>query len=270
MKDILSSLRLQIYERLSSPLFGSFVVAWVCWNHRLLTILFSTLPVTERFHLIDTVHFPTTQAAWLIGFAYPMASALAFIFIYPFPSKWILAFWLKRQNELKKLRDEIEGQVLLTKKESQAIKSRALESNLKNEATIQQLRDELETAKEHIRKASEENANDGDKATLRQSAELADANTRIAELEGLLEASKKSVEPAQLEEGPHQVIKLLAEKSGSMKLDSIFRIFPESRVRTQHYLDETRDAGYTNVNVVNESVYLTPKGREYAVANKFV
>ena len=47
--------------------------------------------------------------------------------------------WLRRQNEAKQLRDKIDGETLLTREESQAIRRKALEANLKNEETIKSL-----------------------------------------------------------------------------------------------------------------------------------
>src|SRR4051812_5718839 len=34
MKDFLDSLRSQIGDRINSPIFGSFVITWLCWNHQ--------------------------------------------------------------------------------------------------------------------------------------------------------------------------------------------------------------------------------------------
>lgn len=89
MKDLIDSIRLQVHERMSSPLFGSFVIAWLGWNYRMLVVVFSTLPVKERFEVIDHQLYATPWAAWSKGLFFPLASALLFILIYPYPSKWI-------------------------------------------------------------------------------------------------------------------------------------------------------------------------------------
>jgi hypothetical protein len=230
MKDILSSLRLQIYERLSSPLFGSFVIAWICWNHRLLSVLFSGLPVSERFQFIDSVLLRTTWGAWSQCFVYPAASALAFIFIYPYPSKWILGFWLRRQNDAKALRDEIDGKTVLTREESQAIRMKALNANLKNEETIRQLRDELETAKELARSATitkegtDQSLTDEDSRLLQN--ELTGYQQKIAELQGEISAlQQSSAKRNELERGPHELIGHLARRDGRLKRFEVFGLF---------------------------------------------
>lgn len=274
MKDILSSLRLQIYERLSSPLFGSFVIAWICWNHRLLSVLFSSLPVSERFQFIDSVLLRTTWGAWSQCFVYPAASALAFIFIYPYPSKWILGFWLRRQNESKELRDKIDGETLLTRDESQAIKKKALEANLKHEETIRQLRDELETAKELARSATSTKEVTTKSTTGETAQELRHSQQIIAELQGEIAALRNtSAKGDELEKGPHEVIRKLAENNGRLSRAEIFNSFKEPRIRVEHYLDKIGKLGLTNTNTLSGDaaiVSLTSEGRAYAVDFGFV
>jgi hypothetical protein len=117
LKEIGNDLRTQFRERLSSPLIGSFAISWLIWNYRLLAVLFSNLSVVERFKYIDTVLYPTPWSTWISKLIGPLACALAYIFIYPYPAKAINGFWLRRENERKKQRDEIEGAALLTKEE---------------------------------------------------------------------------------------------------------------------------------------------------------
>src|SRR4051812_3673432 len=125
IKDLWKDLRLSFHERLSNPLIGSFVISWLVWNHRMLTVLFSSKTVEERFAYIDTTLYPNWQSALGHNLLGPLACALAYIFIYPYPAKWVNGFWLRRENERKKQRDEIEGGMLLTQKESEEIRMQA-------------------------------------------------------------------------------------------------------------------------------------------------
>jgi hypothetical protein len=122
MKNIIESVRLQIYERLSSPLFGSFVISWAGWNYRFLFVLLSSLPIEKRFEFIDG-HIYT--AWWEIlndCIIKPALTAILFVLLYPRISKFFYKDWLQRQVETKELRDEIEKATLLTREESQAIR----------------------------------------------------------------------------------------------------------------------------------------------------
>ena len=85
MKSVIDSIRLQLNERLNSPLFASFVLAWICWNHRFLTVLFSNLPVKERFELIDKQIYVSFWDKWGNGVLFPLVTSLLFILVYPYP-----------------------------------------------------------------------------------------------------------------------------------------------------------------------------------------
>ena len=59
------------------------------------------------------------------GMILPLFCALAFIFVYPHPARWVYAYWQREQQKEKLLRDKIEGQKLLTVEESQSALRRA-------------------------------------------------------------------------------------------------------------------------------------------------
>jgi hypothetical protein len=121
MRDLIDSIRIHIYQRLSSPLFGSFAIAWVCWNHQYLLILAANEPIQARLQIARMLVYPDTVTLWLRGFVWPALCAVLFILAYPYPSKLLFGYWHKRQVELKKLRDQIEGETLLTREESRKI-----------------------------------------------------------------------------------------------------------------------------------------------------
>lgn len=149
MKEILNSVRLQINERLNSPLFGSFFVAWVGWNHRLLFVLFSSQPVEKRFEFIDTQIYPTAWVVWNDGIIKPVLSAILFIYLYPIISKHFYGYWLKKQVELKTLRDGIESATLLTLEESRSFRMAMIKIREEYEGTINRLAAELDALKKN-------------------------------------------------------------------------------------------------------------------------
>jgi hypothetical protein len=38
--DAIKSIRAELYERVASPLLGSFIVSWLIWNYRLILLIF--------------------------------------------------------------------------------------------------------------------------------------------------------------------------------------------------------------------------------------
>ncbi len=149
MKNIIDSIRLQINERLNSPLSGSFVLAWVCWNHRFLVVLFSALPVDKKFEFVDSNIFVTNWGIWLHCLIGPLLTAILFIYLYPVISKHFYAYWLRQQLKLKVLRDNIEGATLLTREESHAIRLEIIKTREEYEETIHRQAAEIEALKKN-------------------------------------------------------------------------------------------------------------------------
>jgi len=112
--EILKSAKAQISERIASPLIGSFVISWCLWNYKFLVILFSSASVSQTFALIDKIAFPTFWALVLNGILLPILTAVAYIFAYPYPAKYVYEFTRRRQKEINEVRQRIEDETLLT------------------------------------------------------------------------------------------------------------------------------------------------------------
>lgn len=148
MTNILESVRVQIYERLSSPIFGSFVISWACWNYRfLLVLLLSRSPVEKRFDFIDAHLYTSWGEPWNTCVIKPALTAILFVLLYPRVSKFFYREWLQKQVETKELRDKIEKATLLTREESHAIQMRMIKLRDEYEETIKSQADEIETLK---------------------------------------------------------------------------------------------------------------------------
>lgn len=74
--DLSKSIKAQLYERVSSPLLGSFAISWVAWNYRFVLTLISSLPLNEKLAFIDTHIFPSYTQVLLQGGLYPLVTAL--------------------------------------------------------------------------------------------------------------------------------------------------------------------------------------------------
>ena len=151
--EILKSIRSQLYERAVSPLFGSVLISWGIWNYKFVLLVFSGIAITEKYSLIDEVLFSNWQQIYLRGALYPFLTAIFYIFVYPYPAKYVFAFSRNRQKEINDIKHRIEEETLLTVKESRAIRGEifALEEEHQKEVKrkdneIFRLREELENA----------------------------------------------------------------------------------------------------------------------------
>lgn len=131
--DLKKNFSTQISERLTSPLSGSFVISWVLWNYKFLVILLSKNTVTTTFLLIETIVFPNIWVAITNGILFPLLTALAYIFLYPYPSKLVYKFTRERQRDISVIRQQIEDETPLTQAESRDLKR--LNRQLQNDHT---------------------------------------------------------------------------------------------------------------------------------------
>ena len=213
IEDILKSVRQNTLERLASPLLGSFAVAWCAWNYRFLVILFSDESVTQTFKLIEVVAFPDLRAVCLKGLMLPLASALIYVFLYPYPARFVYRFTLNRQREINSIRKQIEDETPLTREESQRIRDEYREVNRKHIETIDRLTQEV--------------------ARLQQ---LQPA------LGTLVDVSKQESEdkpyPDELEPSQFQLLKVLEIQRGRAAESEIVREAGEKKVKVEFDLGE--------------------------------
>ncbi|WP_447595829.1 hypothetical protein [Stenotrophomonas rhizophila] len=125
-----------VLERFNSPFLGAFIVSWLLWNHRVFFVLFADLPVNERFHYIDERLYPTVGSFIALNLVGPLASALAYIFLLPWPTEWVHRWNLQRKLRLWYSEKEAEGSRFLTQEESDELRSQV--SELKEKLNISQ------------------------------------------------------------------------------------------------------------------------------------
>jgi hypothetical protein len=143
INDLLTSVKETIAERLASPLLGSFVVAWALWNYKFLVILFSAASITQTFKLIETISFPDQTSMLFRGAVYPLASALLYVFVYPYPARFVYTFTQKRQREINQAKRQIEEETLLTLEQSREIRAEFVQLERKHQETIDRLNSDI-------------------------------------------------------------------------------------------------------------------------------
>jgi hypothetical protein len=189
INDLLSSAKETIIERFSSPLLGSFIIAWGLWNYKFLVILFSAASITQTFQLIESISFPNAATVWLQGIILPLLSALAYVFVYPFPAKFIYTFRLKRQREVNEVRRLIEEETLLTLEQSRAIRAELASLQHKNQENIDKLNAEISRLKSELDIAQKEQLNTAEIST----AEKPDGAIEISQLELLRQIANSKI-----------------------------------------------------------------------------
>lgn len=151
LDDILQATKQSLLERLSSPLLSAFFVSWCAWNWKFLVILFSNASVTTTFVLIDKIAFPDYSAVFLRGFVCPLISASAYVFLYPYPARFIYEFSLRRQREVNQTKQRIADETPLTIEESRRLRNEYVENERRHTEVVQLLNDEIARLNEALK-----------------------------------------------------------------------------------------------------------------------
>lgn len=117
MEEIKKSFKSILYERTTSPFYGTFIISWLIWNWK---IIYVTLFVSEKIiktdklsyiinnHLIDKLNL----------ILWPIISTIVLLTVFPFISNG--AYWLKLKFDKwkKEKKNELELKKLLTLEQS--------------------------------------------------------------------------------------------------------------------------------------------------------
>lgn len=115
--DLSRSIRANLYERVTNPLLGAAAVAWVFWNYKLILILLSSIPPTEKIAFIEGVLYPSWYWNLLYLVALPLISSMVFLYAYPIPAKYVYRYTRTQLKELKKIKLEVEDETPASQEE---------------------------------------------------------------------------------------------------------------------------------------------------------
>ncbi len=141
--EIITSVKQTLIERVTSPLLGGFLVSWCLWNWRFLVILFSDATVSQTFEMVDRIAFPTATTVIMRGFFYPLATAAAYIFLYPFPARFVYWYTLRRQREANETKQKDANETLLSVEDSRLLRAEYVERERRNTELIQTRNEEI-------------------------------------------------------------------------------------------------------------------------------
>jgi hypothetical protein len=118
--EIKKSISATLYERTTSPLFGTFFFSWSVWNWKIIIALFFT--TAEELKMTKFEYIDINLLNVYDGLIYPIISTIIILTLYAWVSEQAYRLWLyfdKRKNDHK---NTIEKQKLLTKEQSMKIR----------------------------------------------------------------------------------------------------------------------------------------------------
>jgi len=249
LEEIIKSAKEQGADRLASPIVGGFVVSWCLWNYKFIVILFSVATVSRTFQLIETVAFPTAWSILLNGVLLPTLSAAAYIFIYPYPAKFVYGFTRRRQKEIVEIRRLIEDETPLTIEDSRQLRAEVLLADYKHKDELDKINAELARAKDQL--------------DALRSASAAPASATTEKPEPTLEPSQLAL-MGQLETfGGKATNELLLGRSGRSKVKTEYDLGELERLDLLHKEYDQNEGDYTyEFTHEGRRVVLAPKSGE--------
>lgn len=143
--ELRKSINSILYQRVSSPLFGTLVLSWAIWNWK---IIYLTLFVDAKEIEQNKIEYISTElndSNFLIW--YPLISTIVLLTLVPFVSNG--AYWLnlKFDKWKKDQKNSIEKKQLLTLEQSIQLREEVVESEKKFNNLMQSKNDEIEQLK---------------------------------------------------------------------------------------------------------------------------
>lgn len=118
--EIKKSISATLYERTTSPLFGTFFFSWSVWNWKIIiALLFTT---AEELKMTKFEYIDINLLNVYDGLIYPIISTIIILTLYAWVSEQAYRLWLyfdRRKNEHK---NTIEKQKFLTKEQSMKLR----------------------------------------------------------------------------------------------------------------------------------------------------
>lgn len=122
LRDLLTSLKTHLRDRLSNPIYGSFVLAWSILNFRLLLVLIGDGKWAEKISYIDTKLYPRWTDWAVYGYVIPLVAALLYVLVSPFANRAITRFLRLQDKETATMLLDIEGEIPISKPEAELLR----------------------------------------------------------------------------------------------------------------------------------------------------
>jgi hypothetical protein len=148
--EFVKSIKATLYDRTTSPLFGAFAISWLAWNYKLIVVLLSSMSAQAKFAFIEQQLYGDWRSGLLILGVYPLVTSAAFLFVYPYPARFVYQFWHTQQRTLRNVKQKIDDEALLSVEESRRVRRELTEIQTEYEGQLQRARNETTRLKQAL------------------------------------------------------------------------------------------------------------------------
>ena len=117
--ELKKSVSATLYERLASPLLGSFLASWCVWNYKVFLIVFSSMGYDKQVERLDA-HFSGLNC--FSAFFFPLLWTAFYIFLYPYIAKYVFKKWQIYIADKEKIRQNVKKDVPITTEQASEIR----------------------------------------------------------------------------------------------------------------------------------------------------
>lgn len=152
LDELSNSVKATLYERLSSPLAGAFLLSWGVWNWRpLLVLVASSASVEDRIEYVGTHYWDAANLYW--G---PLLSTIVLVTLVPWLSAWTFKFVVEARRYQLFARDRFLEASRLTLQQSQALRKELRDTTSKLHSEVEDKGAQIRDLLSHIQQLEEQ------------------------------------------------------------------------------------------------------------------
>lgn len=146
IKDVTNSIKATLYQRVNSPLYGTFIFAWMLYNwEKTLQLTFGSKDFDARLAIFKSSFKNTdTGSSDYWTFLVPMAATIFILFFQPVIQRIVFVHNERNKHKGLNARDEFDNERRLTIEESMAIKDDLSRLHERNQVALKIKEDEKE------------------------------------------------------------------------------------------------------------------------------
>ncbi|OGF25650.1 hypothetical protein A2303_01165 [Candidatus Falkowbacteria bacterium RIFOXYB2_FULL_47_14] len=120
LEEFQKSIKAVLYDRLSSPLAGAFILSWFVWNWGLIYYILTGDETRYTIERIEYIKENFLSEKYILFF--PLLSVIFLVFLYPFAANLVYRVMLMFNKQKRDIKIKIENDQCLTFRESVEIK----------------------------------------------------------------------------------------------------------------------------------------------------
>ncbi|MFN3756746.1 MAG: hypothetical protein ACK4RM_07310 [Flavobacterium sp.] len=158
VSELRKSINSILYERTTSPLYGTFIISWIVFNWKIFYVSFfideaTIKPINKIDYIISNCN------DWKLLILYPVISTIILVTIIPFFANLAYLVYLYYESQKRKWKEESEKDRRITIEQAAQLKNEIFELELKHENRINSKKSEINILNEQINQLMQEVSN---------------------------------------------------------------------------------------------------------------